>query len=108
MCGHGLAPRLVGADLDLARAKAQRVAGDGVIGAELDRAFVDELGKVIDPQAPKCEQPPRRVLGPVDDGKRALVRAPGFTQLCDALALPEVDAAHGIGRLRVDVDPRRV
>ncbi len=48
------------------------------------------------------------VLGPVDDGKRALVRAPGFAQLCDALALPEVDAAHAVGRLRVDVDPRRV
>ena len=48
------------------------------------------------------------MLGPVDDGKRALVRAPGFTQLCDALALPEVDAAHAVGRLRVDVDPRRV
>jgi primosomal protein N' (replication factor Y) len=48
------------------------------------------------------------VLGPVDDGKRALVRAPGFAQLCDALARPEVDAARAIGRLRVDVDPRRV
>ena len=48
------------------------------------------------------------VLGPVDDGKRALVRAPTFTELCDALALPDVDAAHAIGRLRVDVDPRRV
>ncbi len=48
------------------------------------------------------------VLGPVDDGKRALVRAPDFTRLCDALVLPEVDAAHAVGRLRVDVDPRRV
>jgi primosomal protein N' (replication factor Y) (superfamily II helicase) len=48
------------------------------------------------------------VLGPVDDGKRALVRAPTFTELCDALALPDVDAAHAVGRLRVDVDPRRV
>jgi primosomal protein N' (replication factor Y) len=48
------------------------------------------------------------VLGPVDDGKRALVRAPDWTRLCDALALPDVDAAHAVGRLRVDVDPRRV
>ena len=48
------------------------------------------------------------VLGPIDDGKRALVRAPDFTRLCDALALPEVDTAHAVGRLRVDVDPRRV
>jgi hypothetical protein len=29
-------------------------------------------------------------------------------RLCDALALPEVDTAHAVGRLRVDVDPRRV
>lgn len=47
------------------------------------------------------------VLGPVDNGKRALVRATTFDALCDALALPAVDAAHGVGRLRVDVDPRR-
>jgi primosomal protein N' (replication factor Y) len=47
------------------------------------------------------------VLGPVDDGKRALVRAAAVGELCDALALPAVDAAHGLGRLRVDVDPRR-
>jgi primosomal protein N' (replication factor Y) len=48
------------------------------------------------------------VLGPIDDGKRALVRAPSFAELCDALALPEVDTAHAVGRLRVDVDPRRI
>jgi primosomal protein N' (replication factor Y) len=47
------------------------------------------------------------VLGPVDDGTRALVRATSVPELCDALAAPAVDAAHGLGRLRVDVDPRR-
>ena len=47
------------------------------------------------------------VLGPVDDGKRALVRAATVDDLCDALALPTMEAAHGLGRLRVDVDPRR-
>jgi primosomal protein N' (replication factor Y) len=48
------------------------------------------------------------VLGPIDDGKRALVRAATVTALCDALALPAVVAAHTLGRLRVDVDPRRI
>jgi primosomal protein N' (replication factor Y) len=47
------------------------------------------------------------VLGPIDDGKRALVRAPTVTVLCDALAAPAIDAARALGRLRVDVDPRR-
>jgi hypothetical protein len=47
------------------------------------------------------------VLGPIDDGRRALVRAPTWDALADALAAQAVDAAHGAGRLRVDVDPRR-
>jgi primosomal protein N' (replication factor Y) len=47
------------------------------------------------------------VLGPVDDGTRALVRAATVGALADALARPDVDAAHALGRLRVDVDPRR-
>jgi primosomal protein N' (replication factor Y) len=47
------------------------------------------------------------VLGPVADGTRALVRAPTVDALADALARPDVDAAHALGRLRVDVDPRR-
>lgn len=52
------------------------------------------------------------VLGPVSDGPsastRALVRAPSVGALCDALADPGVDAARSRGRLRIDVDPRRV
>lgn len=51
------------------------------------------------------------VLGPVDagsTGKRAMVRAPSAAALCAALARPAVDAAHTLGRLRVDVDPRRI
>jgi primosomal protein N' (replication factor Y) len=52
------------------------------------------------------------VLGPVADGTsgstRALLRAPSFAALCDALAAPGVDAARAKGRLRIDVDPRRV
>jgi primosomal protein N' (replication factor Y) len=48
------------------------------------------------------------VLGPIADGKRALVRAPTMGGLCDALAGPGVAAARTLGRLRVDVDPRRV
>jgi primosomal protein N' (replication factor Y) len=47
------------------------------------------------------------VLGPVDEGARALVRAASVRELCDALAHRAVDSAHAIGRLRVDVDPRR-
>jgi primosomal protein N' (replication factor Y) (superfamily II helicase) len=52
------------------------------------------------------------VLGPADaKGEhgvtRALVRAPDVDTLCDALAAPDVDRAHTLGRLRVDVDPRR-
>jgi primosomal protein N' (replication factor Y) len=47
------------------------------------------------------------VLGPVADGTRALVRAPTADALADALARGDVDAAHALGRLRVDVDPRR-
>ena len=47
------------------------------------------------------------VLGPVEDGKRALVRAATVDDLCDALAPPAIEAAHALGRLRVDVDPRR-
>jgi primosomal protein N' (replication factor Y) len=48
------------------------------------------------------------VLGPVDDGARALVRAATTVVLCDALAGSGVDAARSRGRLRIDVDPRRV
>jgi primosomal protein N' (replication factor Y) len=51
------------------------------------------------------------VVGPVDagsTGRRAMVRAATVTALCDALARPSVDAAHTLGRLRVDVDPRRI
>jgi primosomal protein N' (replication factor Y) len=47
------------------------------------------------------------VLGPADGGRRALVRAPTWDALAGALARPDVDAAHALGRLRVDVDPRR-
>jgi hypothetical protein len=39
---------------------------------------------------------------------RSLVRAPTLAALCDALATPAVDAARGRGRLRIDVDPRRI
>ncbi|MFN8026305.1 MAG: hypothetical protein U0W40_08160 [Acidimicrobiia bacterium] len=51
------------------------------------------------------------LLGPVDGPgatRKALVRAATVAALCDALARAEVDAAHAIGRLRVDVDPRRI
>jgi hypothetical protein len=48
------------------------------------------------------------VLGPVVDGTRALLRALSRDALCDALATPGVDAARSRGRLRIDVDPRRV
>jgi len=48
------------------------------------------------------------VLGPVADGSRALVRSPTVASLCDALAAPGVEAARTRGRLRIDVDPRRV
>jgi hypothetical protein len=48
------------------------------------------------------------VLGPVDDGARALLRAPTVDVLCDALAVPGVANARTKGRLRIDVDPRRV
>jgi primosomal protein N' (replication factor Y) (superfamily II helicase) len=48
------------------------------------------------------------VLGPVADGTSALLRAPSVEELCDALAVPGVDAARAKGRLRIDVDPRRV
>jgi len=52
------------------------------------------------------------VLGPVADGSsgstRALLRAASVAELCDALAAPAVDAARAKGRLRIDVDPRRV
>ncbi len=60
------------------------------------------------------------VLGPVADAgpassdvatagsSRALVRAPSPDVLGDALAAPGVDAARAKGRLRIDVDPRRV
>ncbi len=48
------------------------------------------------------------VLGPTPDGTRALLRAPSTEALCDALAGPAVEAARAHGRLRIDVDPRRV
>jgi primosomal protein N' (replication factor Y) len=51
------------------------------------------------------------VLGPVADGRsgsRALLRAASTAALCDALAMPAVDAARTRGRLRIDVDPRRI
>jgi primosomal protein N' (replication factor Y) len=56
--------------------------------------------------------PGMTVLGPVTDGasgsSRALVRAPSVELLCDALAVPGMEAAKAKGRLRIDVDPRRV
>jgi primosomal protein N' (replication factor Y) len=55
----------------------------------------------------RARAPKVTVLGPIADGTRALVRAQSVEALCDALAIPEVDAAHAVGRLRVDVDPRR-
>ena len=70
---------------------AVAAACDALRGAR-DRS--DELGRVD-------------VLGPVDGGRRALVRAPSWTALADALATPALDAAHALGRLRIDVDPRR-
>ena len=48
------------------------------------------------------------VLGPDAAGTSALLRAPSVDLLCDALATPAVDAARTRGRLRIDVDPRRV
>jgi primosomal protein N' (replication factor Y) len=52
------------------------------------------------------------VLGPTAEGpsgsRSALLRAPTVAALCDALASPGVDAARAKGRLRIDVDPRRV
>jgi len=53
------------------------------------------------------------VLGPVarsgsTTSSRALVKSVSVAELCDALADPRVDAARGLGRLRIDVDPRRV
>jgi primosomal protein N' (replication factor Y) len=48
------------------------------------------------------------VLGPVADGSQALLRTLSIEALCDALAAPGVEAARTRGRLRVDVDPRRV
>ena len=50
------------------------------------------------------------VLGPVDagHGARALLRAPTVADLCDALAAPASTRARAHGRLRIDVDPRRV
>ena len=48
------------------------------------------------------------VLGPDAAGTGALLRAPSVDRLCDALAALGVDAARTKGRLRIDVDPRRV
>jgi hypothetical protein len=48
------------------------------------------------------------VLGPDAAGTRALLQAPSVADLCDALAAPAVDNARTKGRLRIDVDPRRV
>ena len=49
---------------------------------------------------------PLTVLGPSDG--RALVRTPSIDELCDALAAVDLSPARALGRLRVDVDPRRV
>jgi len=46
------------------------------------------------------------VLGP--SSGRALVRAPSMEELCDALDAADLSSARALGRLRVDVNPRRV
>jgi primosomal protein N' (replication factor Y) len=46
------------------------------------------------------------VFGPASG--RALVRAPSVDDLCDALASADLSGARALGRVRVDVDPRRV
>jgi primosomal protein N' (replication factor Y) len=93
---------LVVADAERAR---RRVLGWPPFGG------VAELSGTPQAVAAACtalrETPGVTVLGPVDDGTRALVRATSVRELCDALATPAVHAAHGLGRLRVDVDPRR-
>jgi primosomal protein N' (replication factor Y) len=74
-----------------------------------------ELGGAPDAVAGACDAVAAlgvTVLGPVADGPshsaRALLRAPSTAALCDALASPGVEAARARGRLRIDVDPRRV
>jgi primosomal protein N' (replication factor Y) len=70
-----------------------------------------ELSGAVDAVAAACAalaDAGATVLGPVADGTRALVRAPTATVLADALAGPGVDAARARGRLRIDVDPRRI
>jgi primosomal protein N' (replication factor Y) len=74
-----------------------------------------ELGGAPDVVAAACDAVAGlgvTVLGPVVDGRshsaRALLRAPSTAALGDALASPGVEAARGRGRLRIDVDPRRV
>ncbi|MFI5052722.1 MAG: hypothetical protein ACHQDE_00045 [Acidimicrobiia bacterium] len=56
------------------------------------------------------DRPGVDVLGPVDlsGSARALVKTASFKSLCDALAEPTLAAARALGRLRIDVDPRRV
>jgi primosomal protein N' (replication factor Y) len=46
------------------------------------------------------------ILGPT--GGKALFRSPSTEDLCDALAAADHAPARSLGRLRVDVDPRRV
>jgi primosomal protein N' (replication factor Y) len=46
------------------------------------------------------------ILGP--SGARALLRSPSTKDLCDTLAAVDLAPARALGRLRVDVDPRRV
>jgi primosomal protein N' (replication factor Y) len=91
-----------------------------VVDAELPRrralAFppfggLAELSGAAEAVAAACDalrEAGAEVLGPTAEGTRALVRAPSADAMADALATPGVDAARTRGRLRVDVDPRRI
>ncbi|MEX2268039.1 MAG: hypothetical protein WEA75_05075 [Acidimicrobiia bacterium] len=88
-------------EVDLARRRALGYPPFGGL-AEVsgERAAVDAACAELQ------RQNPLTVLGPADG--RALVRAHSVEDLCDALDVADLSGARTLGRLRVDVDPRRV
>jgi primosomal protein N' len=88
-------------DADLVRRRTLRYPPFGGLAEVSGHAAAVDVACAVLEQATALT-----VFGPASG--RALVRASSVEALCDALAAADLSGARALGRVRVDVDPRRV